>query len=348
MILNRPNKKTLMSNEIALSPLEIASLSQRALVAHGASEFQAKSVADAIAAAESEGIRSHGLQYLPTYCEHLHCGKVAGKTEPSLERTAPGVLRVDAQCGFAHPAIDRGLPELIALARVQGVALLSIHNSYNCGVLGYHTERIANAGCVALGFTNAPASIAPWGGKKPVLGTNPFSLAVPGAKGEARFVIDQSASVIAKSEVIRRRKAKQPIPEGWALDANGEPTTDPERGLQGSMVPAGGYKGTGVALLVEVMAACLSGATPGAVASPFSGPDGGPPRTGQLFIAIDPQVTSGGLFGARLDTVLDAFLAEPGVRLPGDKRKNSRRQSASGILVNRDVYEQVRKLGEGR
>lgn len=337
-----------MNNRINLSRFEIAYLSQRALVAHGASEIQAKSVADAIASAECEGVRSHGLQYLPTYCEHLLCGKVVGKAEPSLERTAAGVLRVDAQCGFAHPAIDRGLPDLVALARVQGIALLSIHNSYNCGVLGYHTERIANAGFVALGFTNAPASIAPWGAKKPVLGTNPFALAVPGATGEARFVIDQSASVIAKSEIIRRRKAKQTIPEGWALDANGESTTDPERGLQGSMVPSGGYKGIGVALLVEVMAACLSGATPGTIASPFSGPDGGPPRTGQLFIAIDPQVASGGLFDSRLDTVLDAFLGESGVRLPGDKRKNARRQSASGIPVDRDVYEQVLKLGEGR
>lgn len=337
-----------MTVGIKLSPSDISSLSRRALIAHGASESQAESLAKAIAAAECDGIRSHGLQYLPTYCEHLRCGKVAGDAEPSLDRTASGVLRVDAQCGFAHLAIDRGLVELVAVARLQGVALLSIYNSYNCGVLGYHTERIANAGCVGLGFTNAPASIAPWGGKKPVLGTNPFSLAVPGANGEARFVIDQSASVIAKSEVIRRRKAKQPIPEGWALDKNGAPTTDPELGLQGSMVPAGGYKGIGAALLVEVMAACLSGATPGAIASPFSGPDGGPPRTGQLFIAIDPQATSGGLFGVRLDTVIDAYLAEPGVRLPGDNRKNSRRQSTSGIPVNNDLYEQVLKLCEDR
>ena len=254
-------------------------------------------------------MRSHGLMYLPTYCEHLDCGKVVGQALPVLSRPAPASLVVDAHSGFAHAAIDLGLPALVAAAAANGVASLAIRNSYNCGVLGYHTERLAEAGVVALGFTNAPASIAPWGARKPALGTNPWSLAVPDGKGAARFVIDQSASVVAKSEVMKRARAGEPIPEGWAF-AEGKPTTDPEAALTGTMAPAGGYKGVGAALMVEVFAACLAGANPGVVASPFSGTAGGPPGTGQFFIAIAPDC----LFGRRVR------------RTPGDCRRRIRRR----------------------
>lgn len=337
-----------MSASLVLSSEQIESLSFQALIAHGATDLQARSVAKAVAAAEGDGIRSHGLQYLPIYCEHLRVGKVVGNAEPKVEESYSSVVRVDAAAGFAHPAIDCGLPKLIAAARKNGVALLAIYNSYNCGVLGYHTERLADVGLVAVGFTNAPASIAPWGAKKPVLGTNPFSLAVPDEAGGVRFLIDQSASVVAKSEVIRRKKNNQPIPEGWVFDPNGQPTTDPDLGLQGSMVPSGGYKGVGAALLVEVMAACLSGATTGVKASPFSGPNGGPPRTGQMFLAIDPAATSGGLFFERVNNVVDAFLAEPGTRLPGAKRRDARRQSSSAVAVDKSTYDQVVALTKGR
>jgi (2R)-3-sulfolactate dehydrogenase (NADP+) len=323
---------------------EIAQLAQRALALHGASARQAASLAAGIAAAERDGVSSHGLMYLPTYCEHLRCGKVDGQAVPTAEQTAPAVLVVDAGTGFAHAAIDLGLPLLVNAARHQGVAVLAVRNSYNCGVLGYHTERIAAAGLVALGFTNAPASIAPWGARKPVLGTNPWSLAVPG-EAEPVLVIDQSASVVAKSEVMKRSRAGQPIPEGWTLDPAGQPTTDPAAGLLGSMVPSGGYKGVGAALLVELMAACLSGATPGVIASPFSGDKGGPPRTGQFFIAIDPGPTSGGAFAERLGTVLGAFTAEPGAHLPGSAKRAARaRSAAGGIAVDSALYQRAQAL----
>jgi len=249
-----------------LSVAAIAHLAETALAAHGASPKAAATLAHAIAAAERDGLASHGLAYLPTYCEHLDVGKVVGSAEPVLERTAASVLVVDAGEGFAHPAIDLGIAALVPLAQEQGVATLAVRNSYNCGVLGYHTERIAAHGLVALGFTNAPASIAPWGALKPVLGTNPWSLAVPGTDGPA-FVIDQSASVVAKSEVMKRARAGEALPPGWALDDTGKPTTDGQAALRGTMMPSGGAKGVGAALLVEVMAACLAGATPGSSSS---------------------------------------------------------------------------------
>ena len=323
---------------------EIERLAEMALRAHGARAEAAGSLARAVAAAERDGLASHGLAYLPTYCEHLDCGKVDGTAEPELTRPAPSVVAVDARTGFAHPAIDLGLAAVMPLARAQGVAVLAIRNSYNCGVLGYHTERIAAQGLVGLGFTNAPASIAPWGALRPVLGTNPWSLAVPG-EGGAAFVIDQSASVVAKSEVMKRARAGETLPAGWALDEAGQPTTDPAAALRGTMMPSGGYKGVGAALLVEVMAACLTGATPGIAASPFSGTAGGPPRTGQMFIVFDAAAISGGQFAARLATVAEAFTADAGAHLPGARRAAARAAAdRDGIAIDGALLARMRGL----
>ena len=194
--------------EPRLSLGDIEAFAAEALRAHGASPAQAAALAAGIAAAEGEGLKSHGLMYLPIYCEHLTCGKVLGGAAPTLTRPAPGAALVDAANGFAHAAIDLGLPALIEAARAQGVASLAIRNSYNCGALGYHTERIASAGLVALGFTNAPASIAPWGARKPVLGTNPWSLAAPDGRGGARFVIERRRQ--ERSDEARPRRRADP------------------------------------------------------------------------------------------------------------------------------------------
>ena len=327
----------------SLTPERIETLARRALVQHGASEAQARALAAGIAAAERDGLKSHGLMYLPIYCEHLACGKVLGGAEPQLSRPAPACLAVDARNGFAHAAIDLGLPALVELAGAQGVASLAIRNSYNCGALGYHTERLAQAGLVALGFTNAPASIAPWGARKAALGTNPWSLAVPNGAGGARFVIDQSASVVAKSEVVKRARAGEPIPQGWAFDAAGRPTVDPAEALKGTMAPSGGYKGVGSALLVEIFAACLTGANPGVAASPFSGTVGGPPGTGQFFLALAPEQLSGGAFADRLETVVAAF--GEGARLPSSRRFAARAKTErEGVEVDPAALAQFEKL----
>ena len=334
-----------MTDTVVLGLAAIETAATRALVKAGAGDVAARSLAVAIAAAERDGISSHGLAYLATYCEHLRCGKVVADALPKVERPAPSVVVVDAGAGFAHPAIDAGFAELVPLAAQQGVATLAIRNSYNCGVLGYHTERLAQAGLVGLGFTNAPASIAPSGGRVPVLGTNPWSVAVPDGAGEAAIVIDQSASVVAKSEVIKRMRRGEAVPEGWVLGPDGLPTTDPAVGLKGTMVPSGGYKGVSSALLVEIMAACLSGATLGVDASPFSGTAGGPPRTGQYFIALQPDTSSGGFFAQRLASLVAALGREEGTHIPGAGRRAARRRAETqGVHVDRVIYETVRKL----
>ena len=325
-----------------LSLDQIEALAFDALVHVGTSPENARPLAVATAATEADGIASHGLAYIPIYCEHVTCGKVIGDAAPTLSAPSPSLLRVDAANGFAHAAIDMGFAQLIPLAKKQGIAALAIHNSYNCGVLGLHTYRLAEAGLLGLGFTNAPASIAPSGGSKPVVGTNPFSLATPDGAGGASVLIDQSASTIAKSEVMKHAREGKPIPVGWALDADGNPTTDPEVGLKGSMAPSGGYKGVGIALLTEVFAACLSGATLGKDASPFSGTKGGPPATGQFFIAIDASASSGDAFATQIAALTDAIRTQEGARLPGDGRGAARARAAKeGVNVNTAILDKI-------
>ncbi|MBT8408584.1 MAG: Ldh family oxidoreductase [Alphaproteobacteria bacterium] len=337
-----------MSDFELLTLNQIEAIAQEALEAAGTSPGNARPLAKATAATEADGVASHGLAYIPIYAEHVTCGKVDGKATPILTTPRPATICVDAANGFAHPAIDLGFEALIPLARSQGIAALAIRNSYNCGVLGYHTHRLASAGLLGLGFTNAPASIAPSGGYKPVVGTNPFSLAAPDADGGAAVLIDQSASTIAKSEVMKHARDGKQMPLGWAFDADGKPTTDPEAGLKGSMAPSGGYKGVGVALLVELMAAAMTGATLGKDASPFSGTKGGPPATGQFFIAFDPAATSGGHFADRLGALLDAIHAQEGARVPGDGRAAKRAEAAkSGVPVSRATLEKIRALLAG-
>ncbi|WP_420583909.1 Ldh family oxidoreductase [Ruegeria sp.] len=331
-----------MSQTQTLSLEEIEDLSFRALFAVGTSEANARPLARGTAATEADGVASHGLAYIPIYCEHVLCGKVDGQAMPALATPRPGVVTVDAATGFAHPAIDIGFDALIPAAKAQGVAALAIRNSYNCGVLGYHTHRLAQAGLVGMGFTNAPASIAPSGGSKPVVGTNPFSLAVPGTDGTPALLIDQSASTIAKSEVMKHAREGKPIPQGWALDPDGNPTTDPEVGLKGSMAPSGGYKGVGVALLTEVMAAALTGATLGAYASPFSGTAGGPPRTGQFFLAIDPNATASDGFASNITSLVEVIRAQENAHLPGDGRSAKRRAAQdNGVAVSTATLEKI-------
>ncbi|MEM9844400.1 MAG: Ldh family oxidoreductase [Pseudomonadota bacterium] len=336
-----------MTDTKTLSLSDIEDLAFRALVKAGTSEENARPLAVATAATEADGVASHGLAYIPIYCEHVQCGKVDGLAKPSWETPAASTIRVDAATGFAHSAIELGFEKLIPLARESGVAGLAIRNSYNCGVLGYHTLRLAQAGLVGLGFTNAPASIAPSGGSKPVVGTNPISIAVPGEGREPALLIDQSASTIAKSEVMKHAREGKPIPVGWALDPEGNPTTDPAVGLKGSMAPSGGYKGVGAALMTEVMAAALTGATLGIDASPFSGTTGGPPRTGQFFLAINPELTAGEGFAASISHLLDAIHAQDNARLPGEGRQKSRtRARIHGVPVSSATIEKIEAILE--
>ena len=330
------------STQLSLSTVQ--QLADNALRAAGASDLQASALAAGVAAAERDGISSHGLVYVPNYCEHLRCGKVLGQAQPEVQELKPGAIHVNAHSGFAHAAINAGFERLVPAAQNNGIAALGVNNSYNCGVLAFHTERLAEQGLLAIGFTNAPASIAPHGGSTPVIGTNPFSMAVPGENGVA-FCIDQSASVVAKSEIMACARRGESIPEHWAKDSEGNPTSDPDAALKGSMSPSGGYKGFGVGLLVEILAAAVSGASLGMDASPFSGTAGGPPKTGQFFLALDPGLFSGGSFPGQVMSLCDAIAGQEGAQLPGQKRAAHRLVAdAEGVAVPAELVERLQGM----
>ena len=306
-------------------------LASEKLLKSGCSVKNSKGIIDGIIDAEHCNIKSHGFHYLPIYCNHLKIGKIKGKASPTFEQISNSSIKVDADNGFAHTAINIGLKYLIEMSSNEGISCMSIYNSYNCGVLGFHTKRIAEKNLIGLGFTNAPASIAPIGGIKPVIGTNPYSIAVP-LNGKPSIVIDQSASVVAKSEISVRAKTDEPIPKGWAYDKDGKVTTNAKEALKGTMAPSGGYKGFSTGLLVEILTACVAGGNLGTQASSFAGEDGGPPSTGQFFIAINPKKFNQD-FESRLEQLLISIASQEGSRVPGSKRLKAFEEN-----INKDIF----------
>jgi len=318
-------------------------LAKEKLVKSGCSEENTFGIIEGIIDAELSGIKSHGFHYLPVYCNHLKIGKINGHSNTSFEKISSSALKVNADNGFAHSAINSAFPTLFEMCSDQGIACMSICNSYNCGILGFHTKRIAEKGFIGIGFTNAPASIAPQGGVKAVIGTNPFSLAAP-YKGSASIIIDQSASVVAKSEISVRAKSGESIPEGWAYDSLGNITTNAEEALKGTMAPSGGYKGFGTGLMVEILAACLAGGNLGTQASSFAGEDGGPPSTGQFFISINQEKFNSN-FDNSLKILIDSITNQEGSRLPGAKRiSNHNNNKTKDIEISEELLSRIEKI----
>ena len=246
-------------------------------------------------------------------------------------------MRVDAASGFAHPAIAAGLPVLTKLVRSSGIAALAVRNSYNCLALGHHVRPLADSGLIGICMSNAPASVSPPGAIRRLFGTNPFAFAVPTASGGA-IVVDQSMSAVTKTAVIMRSQKGEPIPEGWAQDRAGNPTTDAATGLDGSLLPAGGQKGANIALLVEILAAALTGSHLSTQASSLGDNDGGPPWIGQFLIAINPQYFAGNAFAPAMEALVKEFDAA-GVRMPGRQR-----DLVTPVKLDADLWREACKL----
>ncbi|MGE7467863.1 Ldh family oxidoreductase [Bosea sp. NPDC003192] len=299
----------------------------------GASPANAASVALALVMAEADGLKGHGLSRVPTYLSMLRSGKIDGQAVPIARQPKPGVLAIDAAHGFAYPAIDLAVIELPEIARKQGIAAAPIRRSNHCGAAGLHVERLAEQGLVALLFANTPGAMAPWGGAKPVFGTNPIAFAAP-LPGREPLVIDMALSKVARGPIVAAKQKGEPIPEGWALDAQGKPTTDPAAAIAGTMVPLGDAKGATLAMMVEILAAALVGTHFAFQASSFLDDQGGPPDTGQLILAIDPASMGGNWFAERMKLLTHAIEEQPGTRLPGMRRYALRAKArAEGIEV---------------
>jgi (2R)-3-sulfolactate dehydrogenase (NADP+) len=262
--------------DVVLTVAKARKLISDALIGAGTAPRNASYFTEAILDTELSGLAGHGFYWLQYYCQHVQSGKVDGKARPKVKMLSPVSVHVDARRGFAHPAIEAGFAKLVPAAKRYGVAAMAVHGSYNAATLGFHTGVLAKKGLLAFGFTNAVPSIAPVGGTKPVIGTNPLSFAVPGPKGKIAFLVDQSSSAVAWTAVKTAADQGKAIPLGWALDANGRPTDDPVKGLAGSMAPSGGYKGFGQGLIVEVMCAAMTGSLLGPQMGSFVDNDGRP------------------------------------------------------------------------
>ena len=324
-----------------LSLDDVFELGRRALEGSGASVPNAAPVAHSMREAEAQGIRNVGLAYLPFYCRHLRSGKVDGRAVPTWRRTADAALVVDAHHGFAHAAFDRALDDLVALAGSAGVAAMAVTRSYSAGVVGWFTDALAGRGLVSLAFANSPALVAPWGGTKPVFGTNPLGFGAPRA-GHPPICVDMSTSATAYVNVVEAAATGRPIPADWALDEHGRPTTDAHAALRGTMAPSGGAKGYALGLMVDILAAGLTGSAFSSQAATFGDGDDLPPGVGQLFLAFDPARLGGEAFAQRLEVLVRAVTAEPGVRLPGDRRHEHRaRVECDGVAVPAELLAEV-------
>lgn len=316
-----------------------------ALRASGACEHSARATARALLRAEADGQAGHGLSRVPSYAAQAKSGKVNGDAIPRLNQVADALLRIDAGFGFAYPAIDLALDSLAGMVPRTGIAAAAIHRSHHFGQAGAHAERLAERGLVALLFGNSPKAMAFWDGAKPMLGTNPIAFAAPMGDDRPPLVIDLALSKVARGKIMAADKRCETIPEGWALDQAGQPTTDPAAAMKGSMLPIGDAKGAALAIMVELLAAALTGSQFGWEASSLFDAAGKAPDLGHFMIAIDPGLSSDDQFARRMAVFARALDDEPGARAPGSSRLQNRARAArDGIQVPKVLANEIEAL----
>jgi (2R)-3-sulfolactate dehydrogenase (NADP+) len=311
----------------------------------GAHAAMAQAAAKHLVQAEAHGLPTHGMSRVPFYCSMLRNGRADGTAHPALVSERAGACLIDNRDGLPYVSVQWAVAEAIQRARRNGIAFAGIRNSAHVGVLGIHLLPVAEARLVGFGFTNSPAAIPAWGGKKALFGTNPVAAAFPRMDADP-IVVDLALTTVVRGRIMMAMRKGERIPEGWALDRNGRPTTDPKEAIeQGSLFPIGGAKGAMLALMFELICASLTGAAIGPEADSFFSEEGNKPRIGQAFIAVDPAALAGTeRFSERVETIVQAMLTDPGVRLPGARRFAAERASREGIEVPDDLIAQIEKL----
>lgn len=334
-----------MSNVKRLSLDEIHQLAIAPLLKHGFSNDQADAIANTVTIAERDGCQSHGLFRIPFYVKALlneHANPVA---VPTLRVSESSVVHVDSHGGFCPLSLRVGEPALVEKARKQGIAALAIHDTYNIAALWPEMERLVEQGLVAFAFTAANSYVAPAGGTKPLYGTNPMAFGFP-RDGHPPLVFDQASSASARGEIQLHLREGKPIPEGWAIDVNGEPTTDPEAALAGAQLPFGGHKGSSIALMVELLAGALIGDISSAESKAADVNGVGAPLGGEFIMAIDPAHCNGSSDHlARAERLFADVLDQPGTRLPSQRRYAVRpKHVENGVDVSQKMLEDLRAL----
>lgn len=344
-------REEVQMDTVTLTLSDMYGLALRVLMNSGASKDNAGHVATALSVAEADGLSGHGLSRLPSYSAQLLSGKVNGQAVPEAFAATNGVVRINAKDGFAFPAISLAIDKLIPMARDNGIACAAIAYSHHCGALGYHVERLGEQGLTALMVSNTPAAIAPWGGNKALFGTNPIAFAAPRATGTP-LVIDLSLSKVARGKIMVAAQKGELIPEGWAVDNAGNPTTVARMAMDGSMLPMGDAKGSALVMMVEILAATMTGANYGYEASSFFEASGQPPRVGQVLIALDPGATvdvfTGNNISGRIETLISQIKRQPGAHVPGSGREAKRREARnSGVEIPAELHQQLKTLAGG-
>lgn len=334
-----------MTETVSLALSEVHKLAMAALTCQGFSPEQADAIAQTVTNAERDECYSHGLFRIPLYIKAAVNPSSDPTAIPELTVTESSIVHVDAKDGFCPLALQVGLPALQEKAMERGIAALAIHDVYNIAALWPEVEALAEQGMVAFAFTGANAYVAPHGGTKPVFGTNPMAFGWP-RSGKPPLVFDQASSVSARGEIQLHGIEGKSIPEGWAIDEHGEPTTDPAAALRGAQLPFGGHKGSSLALMIELLAGALIGDLFSYESSKKDGLSVGAPFGGEFLIAINPAqtLTDGNTEAAqvRAESLFAQILAQDGTRLPSMRRYDARERSlANGVKVSVDLHEQI-------
>jgi (2R)-3-sulfolactate dehydrogenase (NADP+) len=325
---------------------ELFRLARQALERAGAHSAMAEATAKHLVHAEEQGLPTHGMSRVPFYCAMLRNGRADGAAHPAMVADRAAVCLIDNRDGLPYVSAEWAVREAIQRARRNGIAFAGIRNSAHVGVLGIHLLPVAEAGLAGFAFTNSPAAIPPWGGRKPLFGTNPVAAAFP-RRGEPPIVIDLALTTVVRGRIMMAMRKGERIPAGWALDRHGKPTTDPKEAIEhGSLFPIGGAKGAMLALMFELVCAALTGASIGPEADSFFSEEGNKPRIGQAFIAIDPAALAGiDKFSERTETIVSTMLADKEVRLPGARRFAAEKAAREGgIDIAEDLLAQIEKL----
>ena len=324
---------------------ELANLLQRIFVRHGCSEAVAAVLAHNCASAQRDGAHSHGVFRIPGYVSTLASGWVNGRAEPVVRDVASGYISVDAAGGFAQPALAAARGLLVSKARSAGIAVLAIHNSHHFAALWPDVEPFADEGLVALSVVNSMTCVVPHGADRPLFGTNPIAFAAPCAGG-APIVFDMATSAIAHGDVQIAARKGQLLPEGMGVDREGKPTCDPAAILDGgALLPFGGHKGSALSMMVELLAAALTGGNFSFEFDWSKHPGAKTPWTGQLLIVIDPHLAQGERFAERSRELVRQMEAVGVTRMPGERRFRERAKSdAEGVSVTAQEWEQLQSL----
>lgn len=339
-VLEPPGPRTIMN----LSQADATALAVRALKKAGASKAVAVATADALVAAEREGLAGHGLARVPLYCQHLREGRADGRAKPKVIKKKGATCLVDANGGLAFLASALAAKEALKRARRYGVAFAGVTNSHHFGAAAFHLAPVARAGLVGLAFTNSPAAINAWGGRKAFYGTNPVAAIFPRRDADP-IVVDLSLTEVVRGKIMLYAKEGKPIPLGWAVDRDGNPTTDPQAALTGSLTAIGGAKGAALALMVEVLCVALTGAAFSYENDSYFEP-GNHPRIGHAILAIDPEALAGAdSYYSRLEEMVAKMLADEGVRLPGARRQQAASKArAEGVEIPDALQRELRSL----